>query len=105
MLPGTALVRLEVATKLDGSVDVATQRQELEHLVAMLTNLVRRCETRRARGKRACTRARRRSRARARARAKSLKRAPGVIRTASAWSERGPRADLSDLGGRGARRH
>ena len=35
---------LEVATKVDPSVDVATSRQDLEHLVAMLTNLVRRCE-------------------------------------------------------------
>ena len=35
---------LEVAMKLDPTFDAGKQREELEHLVAMLTNLVRRCE-------------------------------------------------------------
>ena len=35
---------LEVAMKLDPTLDAATEREELEHLTAVLTNLVRRCE-------------------------------------------------------------
>ena len=35
---------LEVAMKVDPSFDAAKPREDLEHLTAMLTNLVRRCE-------------------------------------------------------------
>jgi hypothetical protein len=35
---------LEFAMKVDPSFDAAKPREDLEHLTAMLTNLVRRCE-------------------------------------------------------------
>lgn len=36
---------VDVALRLDPELDVGESRDELEHLTALLTNLVRRCET------------------------------------------------------------